>query len=116
MRSGGMFASAWSSASRCCATTPRNSSGLRSAKTVLRPVGEVGTVHLNDEAGRRDDLVFVLHDVGQRIEVGLVRWVVVVVEEARDDAGGRSRHESLFDVRLPNGVTGWIEADTAAEV
>jgi hypothetical protein len=51
--------------------------------------GEVGTVDLEDEASLHDGLILALHHVGQRVEVRRVVWIVPVLEESTDLAGGR---------------------------
>ena len=45
---------------------------------------KVRTVELQIEAGTDNGLVFLLHRIGQRREIGLARGVVLVLQEQRD--------------------------------
>ena len=58
--------------------------------------GKIGTVDLQDEAGRDDRLVFLAHRRGDRLDIGLVRGIIAVGQEGRDHAG-RSGVEESFD-------------------
>ena len=47
---------------------------------------EVRAIQLQNQAGLMDGLVLVLHRVGQRSHVGLGGFIVMIGQEARDDA------------------------------
>jgi hypothetical protein len=59
---------------------------------------QVGTVQLEHEAARVDQLVLLLHLAGQRGDVALVRVVVGVEEDRRGRPGRDGRHERLGEL------------------
>jgi hypothetical protein len=56
---------------------------------------QVRTVELQHETGVHDGPVLARHHVGERVEVGLVRGIVLVLEIARDLSRRRRGHERL---------------------
>ena len=54
---------------------------------------QVGAVDLQHEAGIDDRAVFPRHHLGQRIKIGFVRGIVLVLQIARDLTGRRRGHE-----------------------
>jgi hypothetical protein len=66
---------------------------------------EVGAIELQVEASGHDGLVFLLHRIGERGEIGLPRRVVIILQEQADNAGACGVHEAPFDpVRLHRGL------------
>ena len=49
--------------------------------------GQVRAVELQHQPRLRDGFVFLLHRLGDGLQVGFSRWVVLIVQEQRDDAG-----------------------------
>ena len=74
----------------------RNSSTLRLGVLDVPAHGQVGTVHLQHEAGLGHRLVLGLHRLGDRLQVGFLGRVVVVAEEERDHAGRGGRQEGAL--------------------
>lgn len=58
--------------------------------------GQVGTVKLKYQARLRDGFVLLLHRLGDGLQVGLARRVVLIVEEEGDHARRRGRQENIL--------------------
>ena len=57
--------------------------------------GEIGAIELQDQPGIDDRLVFRPHRLGDRFEIRLGAWIVIVAEEQRDEAGRSGAQKSL---------------------
>ena len=62
--------------------------------------GQVGTVYLQQQARVGDGLIFVLHHVGQGVEICFLGGVEIVGQEIRYDSRGSRSHEELFRLGL----------------
>jgi hypothetical protein len=79
-------------------------------EVIVRKVGEehvarqreVGAIELQVETGGHDGLVFRLHRVGERGEVGVPRGVMLVLQEQADHTGARGVHEAPLDAMGPH--------------
>src|ERR1700751_4777382 len=56
---------------------------------------KIGAVNLQNYSRLMNRVVFDLHRLGERVEVGFVRLVVTVRKEDRDHPGRRRAHERL---------------------
>ena len=63
--------------------------------------GEIGTIDLQDKARRNDRLVFLAHRLGDGFDIGLVRRIILVGQEARDHAGRGGIEERIDRTRRP---------------
>ena len=61
----------------------------------MPPHGQVRAIHLQDQAGFHDLLVFDLQDIGQRRQILLLIRIIFIGLEAGDDAGRRRIHEGF---------------------
>ena len=59
------------------------------------PHREVRTVDLEHESGPVDRIVLLCHEVGEARQIRVTARVVLVLQEVRDDAGRRRRHERV---------------------
>ncbi len=56
---------------------------------------EIGRVELKNEPGFDDRLILRAHGVSERLKIGLMRWVVFVRLEERDDTRRGGVHEGV---------------------
>ena len=68
-----------------------NSSSLASRNSMCRPIAEIGTVELEDEPSGDDRLVLGSHRFGERVQIRLMRRIVLIGLEDGDRAGRRGR-------------------------
>ena len=82
-----MFRTAWLSASMFSAALRPERGLVQVGVRGVPPHRQVRTIELDGGPRRSDGLVLRAHRFGDRLEVLLVVWVVLVGEEQRHDAG-----------------------------
>ena len=87
------------SASMLRAAIRRNSSSERWRYWLLRQEPRSGQSICSTKPGIDDRAVLGLHDVGERLHIGVLGRIVQVDDEARQDAGRRRRHERVGGLR-----------------
>ena len=80
-------------ASMCRPIFLRYSGKSSAANRDMAANGEVWAIQLQNEPGVGNRFVFVAHHGDQRLEIRVVRGIVLVVEEHADDTGRSGGHE-----------------------
>ena len=91
----------------------------------LPPIRQIRIVDLEDEPGVDDGLIFLMHSVSQRIDVGLVVRVILVLQPMLDGAGRNrgqkgllnlhtlERRGEILDIRFHGGVADILDGHVA---